>query len=250
MKITIKSEDKADFLAQLIDIFDDALEERDIRIPSSDEEMKENDEFEGNEARLYGMDYGWLQENLENAVREWPGTKSNENGLTLCVKENDVPKLASLYLTDVFSRFLQEKEIDPRKLDLSAVRSQIINVLDEWADMGKTVNEETVGVTAVISDGTDTHEIAARAVIAIGVDPDTAYIMGKNSGGDLLLASAKSAAAIVLKMACGDQAIAIKNKAAYVKAFERFIDNALAAQENEAPVPESGPDIVHWNEEP
>lgn len=236
MKITIKSEDKAAFLAQLIDIFDDALEEKDIRIPSSDKEMMENDEFEGNEARLYGMDYGWLQENLENAVREWPGTKSNGDGLTLCVKENDVPKLASLYLTDVFSRFLQEKEINPRKLDLSTVRSQLINVLDEWADKRKATNKETVGVTAVISDGTDTHEIAARAVIAIGVGPDTAYIMGKNSGSDLLLASAKSAAAIVLKMACGDQTIAIKNKAAYVKAFEGFIDNSLASQKDKTPV--------------
>lgn len=71
MKINIMTEDMAEFTGQIIDIFDDFLEERGVRIPSSDEEMEENGELEGNDARIYGTDYGFLQEKLEELLDGW-----------------------------------------------------------------------------------------------------------------------------------------------------------------------------------
>ena len=44
----------------IIELFEDFLKERGIRIPTSDAEMEENDALEGNDAVIYGMDYGEL----------------------------------------------------------------------------------------------------------------------------------------------------------------------------------------------
>ena len=71
MKLIIRNEDMAEFLGQIIDVFDDLLEERDVRIPTSDAEMEENDELEGNEARLYGSDYSELEENIGELLGNW-----------------------------------------------------------------------------------------------------------------------------------------------------------------------------------
>ena len=71
MKLIIRNEDMAEFLGQIIDVFDDLLEERGVRIPTSDAEMEENDELEGNEARLYGSDYSELEENIGELLGNW-----------------------------------------------------------------------------------------------------------------------------------------------------------------------------------
>lgn len=44
-------------VAEIIDIFEDFLEERGIEISTSVEQMKEDNNYEGNSARIYGTDY-------------------------------------------------------------------------------------------------------------------------------------------------------------------------------------------------
>ena len=60
----ISSEDKCEFIGQIVDIFEDFLEEKGINIP--------NDEREDNNAAIiYGMDYGLLSEQIESTLRAW-----------------------------------------------------------------------------------------------------------------------------------------------------------------------------------
>lgn len=62
----IKETDRAEFIGQIIDIFEDFLEARKIDIPNPDKE----DSGE-NAAIIYGMDYGELQSNLEAMMQSW-----------------------------------------------------------------------------------------------------------------------------------------------------------------------------------
>lgn len=54
----------------LIEVFEDFLRVRDIRIPSSDEAMKADNDFDGNDAIIYGDDYGELQKDIADTL-EW-----------------------------------------------------------------------------------------------------------------------------------------------------------------------------------
>ena len=58
-------ENAGEFIGQIIDIFEDFLEERDIDIPN--EEKAESDE----PAIIYGTDYGDLQSELEGMLLAW-----------------------------------------------------------------------------------------------------------------------------------------------------------------------------------
>jgi hypothetical protein len=70
--LKVSEEERPQFLADIIDVFDDFLIEKDIRIASSDEEMRENDvDPEENEARLYGSDYFQLEEDVAAAIENW-----------------------------------------------------------------------------------------------------------------------------------------------------------------------------------
>lgn len=61
----IKREELAEFVGQVIDIFEDFLEDRNI--------VLENDEKEGEEteANIYGSDYGELQTSIEDTLYNW-----------------------------------------------------------------------------------------------------------------------------------------------------------------------------------
>ncbi len=70
--LKVSEEERPQFLADIIDVFDDFLIENDVRIASSDEEMQENDvDPEENEARLYGSDYFQLEEDVAAALAPW-----------------------------------------------------------------------------------------------------------------------------------------------------------------------------------
>ena len=56
---------------EIIEVFEDFLKDRGIRIPSSDAEMEADDALEGNEALIYGNDYA----ELENAISNILGSK-------------------------------------------------------------------------------------------------------------------------------------------------------------------------------
>ena len=61
----------------IIEIFEDFLEERGVEIPTSVQEMKENDDYEGNSARIYGMDFADLEERIAEVlnVNIWEGSR-------------------------------------------------------------------------------------------------------------------------------------------------------------------------------
>ena len=60
----ISSEDKCEFIGQIVDIFEDFLEEKGINIPNDERE-------DNNPAIIYGMDYGLLSEQIESTLRAW-----------------------------------------------------------------------------------------------------------------------------------------------------------------------------------
>ena len=62
----IPAEAMPEFVGQIIDIFEDFLEEKGIAIPNP-----ERDEDPDNEAIIYGSDYGTLQDKIEDTLRNW-----------------------------------------------------------------------------------------------------------------------------------------------------------------------------------
>lgn len=53
---------------EIIEVFEDFLKDRGIRIPSSDAEMEADSALEGNEALIYGSDYAELEEAINNCL--------------------------------------------------------------------------------------------------------------------------------------------------------------------------------------
>lgn len=51
---------------EIIEVFEDFLKDRGIRIPSSDAEMEADGALDGNEALIYGSDYAELEEAISN----------------------------------------------------------------------------------------------------------------------------------------------------------------------------------------
>lgn len=61
----IRQNDRAEFVGQIIDIFEDFLESKGIDIPNEDKDQSENP------AIIYGMDYGELQSAIESMMQHW-----------------------------------------------------------------------------------------------------------------------------------------------------------------------------------
>ena len=61
----VQEHEKAEFLGQIIDIFEDFLEERGVRLDNP--EREEDDDA----AIIYGTDYGELQSQLEALMVGW-----------------------------------------------------------------------------------------------------------------------------------------------------------------------------------
>lgn len=61
----IRQYDSAEFVGQIIDIFEDFLEDKGIDIPNEDKDQSENP------AIIYGMDYGKLQSEIESMMYHW-----------------------------------------------------------------------------------------------------------------------------------------------------------------------------------
>ena len=64
-KITI--EELSEFTGQIIDVFEDFLEERGINLENSEKDER----TEGCAAIIYGSDYGELQEGIEEILSNW-----------------------------------------------------------------------------------------------------------------------------------------------------------------------------------
>lgn len=65
----IKTKDLPEYTGQIIDLFEDFLEEKGVEI--------ENDERDEDDyaAIIYGTDYGYLQDGLEQIMRNWGQVK-------------------------------------------------------------------------------------------------------------------------------------------------------------------------------
>ena len=63
----VDDDERCEFIGQIIDIFEDFLEEKGIEIPNP--ERPADDEENG--AIIYGSDYGILQDDLEQMMRAW-----------------------------------------------------------------------------------------------------------------------------------------------------------------------------------
>lgn len=64
--LAIKAENLPEFAGQIIDIFEDFLEEKGVLIDNP-----ERDEDADNTAILYGSDYGYLQDKIYETLRNW-----------------------------------------------------------------------------------------------------------------------------------------------------------------------------------
>lgn len=61
----IKPEEKAEFIGQIIDVFEDFLEEKGIEVLNDEKEGTEN------EAIIYGSDYGNISTEIETLLNNW-----------------------------------------------------------------------------------------------------------------------------------------------------------------------------------
>ena len=74
MWIHIDGASVPEFLGQILDLFDDFLEERHIVLPESLKEMIQDGELDDdveNSAVIYGTEYGILEEELEKIMKRW-----------------------------------------------------------------------------------------------------------------------------------------------------------------------------------
>lgn len=68
MDIHINEYDMCEFIGQIIDIFEDFLDERGIVLDNPD---RDADNKNGDCSNIYGMDYGDLQQSIEQTLINW-----------------------------------------------------------------------------------------------------------------------------------------------------------------------------------
>lgn len=61
----------AEFVGQIIDIFEDFLTEKNITLENPEKEENQDVQPDGEQAIIYGSDYGQLQTNLESMLKNW-----------------------------------------------------------------------------------------------------------------------------------------------------------------------------------
>ena len=89
----ITKEQKPEFIGQIIDIFEDFLEEKGIRIDNEDKQMAiEDGEDPKTLAIIYGEDYGTLQTQLEEMMSNWKVT-DNQGSDKVWTKETIIESL-------------------------------------------------------------------------------------------------------------------------------------------------------------
>lgn len=69
MKITI--EDKPEFIGQIIDLFEDFLDAKGVKIPNDEKIEDATEDIEDCIANIYGSDYGDLSDGIEEILTRW-----------------------------------------------------------------------------------------------------------------------------------------------------------------------------------
>lgn len=87
--LNIPADSQPEFFGQLIDCFDDFLQEQDVRLPRSVKELEEGEEDNCN-ARIYGSDYDDLNSSIKQTIRSWSQEKAEpaKSHNVLVVKEH------------------------------------------------------------------------------------------------------------------------------------------------------------------
>ena len=104
---------RGEFIGQIMDLFDDFLEKRGIRIDSCDKQMQEDGYIpcEDNTAVLYGDDYGSLYDSVEKVLDLWgklPAIEESENPKIVL----EVPKKNKrIVLVDNVSENIQPSDV-------------------------------------------------------------------------------------------------------------------------------------------
>lgn len=65
----VAEKDRLEFIGQIIDIFEDFLDEKGVVIPN--DERQERDFDDDIIVNIYGTDYGNLSDDLENMMMSW-----------------------------------------------------------------------------------------------------------------------------------------------------------------------------------
>jgi len=72
LRVKYNEQDKLELLGQIIDIFEDFLEEKGVTIPNCEkEEAVEDGEDPDSVCNIYGTDYGDLSDQIEHTLIMW-----------------------------------------------------------------------------------------------------------------------------------------------------------------------------------
>lgn len=97
MIINISENEISEFTGQMIDIFEDFLDEKKIKLENSEKEQSDG------AANIYGTDYGILQTDIENILYNWSNKEEFE-------KDNDkVNPIHFFQITETLDRVIGVK---------------------------------------------------------------------------------------------------------------------------------------------
>lgn len=63
--------DKLEFLGQIIDIFEDFLDEKGVKIDNPDRDRDAIGDAACSDTNIYGCDYGYLSDRIESTMTNW-----------------------------------------------------------------------------------------------------------------------------------------------------------------------------------
>lgn len=69
--IHMTNSDKLEFLGQIIDIFEDFLDEKGIKIDNLDRDRDAIEDAACGDTNIYGCDYGYLSDRIESTMTNW-----------------------------------------------------------------------------------------------------------------------------------------------------------------------------------
>lgn len=96
----VRQEDKAEFLGQLMDVFEDFLEEKKISFPETPDLMREagcsEEEIQENAAILYGDNYYGIEDQIEEICKNWNIIESDEAQNPDSCKEQEMKALTEI----------------------------------------------------------------------------------------------------------------------------------------------------------
>ena len=69
--INMTNSDKLEFLGQIIDIFEDFLDEKGIKIDNPDRDRDAIEDAACGDTNIYGCDYGYLSDRIESTMTNW-----------------------------------------------------------------------------------------------------------------------------------------------------------------------------------